>query len=287
MDSAPILMVGSERTLQSFFAASRPFADRTIHQVPDFAEAELRLSSRSYSAVICHSETYRDGGAQFVSRVQFHQPSLPCVFVDSASDASTLHPLLQTTSNKQLPHVLEKLRQIVHDVDNRDPQNKNHSPRVAQLSVRLGEAIGLSQNDLAALETAALLHDVGKMGVPSAILSKPSALDKEEWQLMRRHPGLGSEMLRRLGLDDDILAIVRHHHERCDGRGYPDGLTEDQIPFGARIVALADAYVAMTARRSYRPALEEVEATRRVEAGLGRQFDAELGCAFLRLNRSY
>jgi HD-GYP domain-containing protein (c-di-GMP phosphodiesterase class II) len=101
---------------------------------------------------------------------------------------------------------------------------------------------------------------------------------------MRRHPGLGSEMLRRLGINDEILGIVRHHHERCDGRGYPDGLKCDTIPLGARIVALADAFVAMTARRSYRAALEEPEALGRIEAGLGSQFDAELGKKFLRLN---
>jgi putative nucleotidyltransferase with HDIG domain len=286
LDSAPILMVGSESTMGSLFAASRPFADRTIHRVHSFAEAEVRLDARAYAVVICHSDTYEDGGAQFVTRVQHRQPEVPCVFVDSASDATTLHPLLPPASGKQMPHVVEKLRTIVHNVDNRDPQNKDHSPRVAQVSVLLGEAVGLCRSAMAALETAALLHDVGKMGVPSAVLSKPSALDKEEWELMRRHPGLGSEMLRRLGLSDDILAIVRHHHERCDGRGYPDGLKHEEIPFGARIVALADAYVAMTARRSYRPALPQEEAHRRIEAGLGSQFDAELGDAFLRLNSS-
>lgn len=286
MDTAPILMVGSEHTLQTLFAASRPFADRTIHQVPSFAEAEVRLDARAYAVVICHSDTYANGGAQFVSRTQLRQPDVPCVFVDNAGDASTLHPLLQPASVKRLPQVVEKLRTIVHNVDNRDPQNKNHSPRVAIVSVSLGEAIGLSASELAALETAALLHDVGKMGVPSAVLSKPAALDKDEWELMRRHPGLGSEMLRRLGISNEILGIVRHHHERCDGRGYPDGLKLDDIPLGARIVALADAYVAMTARRSYRPALEEHEALGRIEAGCASQFDPELGKTFLRLNRS-
>jgi putative nucleotidyltransferase with HDIG domain len=279
-------MVGSEDTLRSLFAASRPFADRTVHRVPSFAEAELRLDSLAYAVVICHSDTYADGGAQFVSRSRHRRPEVPCVFIDNAGDASTLHPLLQPASDRQLPRMVEQLRTIVHNVDNRDPQNKDHSPRVARVSVDLGEAIGLGLSELTALETAALLHDVGKMGVPSTVLSKPSALDKEEWELMRRHPGLGSEMLRRLGIGDEILGIVRHHHERCDGRGYPDGLAKAAIPLGARIVALADAYVAMTARRSYRPAITEDEALERIEAGLGSQFDPELGKTFLRLNRS-
>jgi putative nucleotidyltransferase with HDIG domain len=279
-------MIGSEQTLRSVFAASLPFADRAIHQVPSFAEAEARLNTRAYAVVICHSDTYADGGAQFVSRTQLRQPDVPCVFIDNAGDASTLHPLLQPASVQHLPRIVEKLRTIVQHVDNRDPQNTDHSPRVARASVRLGEAIGLSASELAALETAALLHDVGKMGVPSAVLSKPSALDSEEWEMMRRHPGLGSEMLRRLGVSDEILGIVRHHHERCDGRGYPDGLEREDIPLGARIVALADAYVAMTARRSYRPALDEREALARIEGGLGSQFDPDLGKTFLRLNSS-
>jgi HD-GYP domain-containing protein (c-di-GMP phosphodiesterase class II) len=158
-------------------------------------------------------------------------------------------------------------------VDTRDQYTAEHSEEVVELSKQVGKRLGLAGNDLTQLEFAARLHDVGKIGVPDAILRKPGPLDKDEWQVIHRHPVWGAEMLARVPELAGVAAIVRFEHERWDGGGYPDGLRGEEIPLAARIVFVCDAYQAMTSDRPYRPSVGFRAAVEELRACAGSQFD--------------
>lgn len=157
-------------------------------------------------------------------------------------------------------------------IDARDARAAGHSLRVERVSLAIGRELGLSPAELEVLSLAARLHDVGKVAVPEAILLKPAPLDEEEWHLVRRHPEEGARLIERLGFLADALPAIRHHHERYDGSGYPDGLAGEEIPLGARIIHVADALDAMLTPRSYRAPLSPAEALAELRRGAGRQF---------------
>jgi HD-GYP domain-containing protein (c-di-GMP phosphodiesterase class II) len=150
---------------------------------------------------------------------------------------------------------------------------RSHALRVAALSVRIGAALGFGRAELETLKLAAKLHDVGKLAVPRSILAKPGPLDEAEWETMRRHPAEGARLLAPYVPSVEVLAIVRSHHERWDGAGYPEGLRGEEIPLGARIVAVVDAFCAMIEPRPYRPTLDADAARSELLAQSGRQFD--------------
>lgn len=181
------------------------------------------------------------------------------------------------------PLVADTIRALVGAIDARDPLNASHSWRVTALAMQLGEALGLSRTDMALLQASALLHDVGKLEVPVDILTKPGALTEAEWRVIREHPAAGAAMVARFESLAGAAAIVRHHHERVDGRGYPDGLAGEEIPALSRLVAIVDAYEAMTADRVYRPAMDKRAACDLINSSLGSQFDTGMGLLFLSL----
>jgi HD-GYP domain-containing protein (c-di-GMP phosphodiesterase class II) len=150
---------------------------------------------------------------------------------------------------------------------------RSHALRVAALSVRIGAAVGFGRAELETLKLAAKLHDVGKLAVPRSILAKPGPLDEAEWETMRRHPAEGARLLAPYVPSVEVLAIVKSHHERWDGAGYPEGLRGEEIPLGARIVAVVDAFCAMIEPRPYRPTLDADAARSELLAQSGRQFD--------------
>ena len=158
-------------------------------------------------------------------------------------------------------------------VEAKDAVTSAHLRNVTRLAVALAAAI---DPDVAADEefvVGCLLHDVGKLGVPERILSKPGPLTEAEWDVMRRHPETGARVVGPLGLSETVVDVVRHHHERWDGGGYPDGLAGEEIPLAARIFSVCDALEAMTAERPYRAALPVAEAVERIVAEAGAQFD--------------
>jgi HD-GYP domain-containing protein (c-di-GMP phosphodiesterase class II) len=148
-----------------------------------------------------------------------------------------------------------------------------HSSRVAQLARRVGRRLGFGPTELGQLELAAALHDVGKMGLPDAVLLKPGPLDREEWALMRCHPVWGAELIAAAPGLEAVAEIVLTHHERVDGRGYPNGLRGDQTSRGSRVVAVCDAFDAIVSDRPHRPARTRAFALRELRAGAGTQFD--------------
>jgi HD-GYP domain-containing protein (c-di-GMP phosphodiesterase class II) len=155
----------------------------------------------------------------------------------------------------------------------RDGYTGRHSDTVVDLCAAVARRVGVTGAEMAHLHIAAHLHDLGKIGVPDQILHKPGPLDEAEWSIMREHPVWGAQALERIPGFEDAALAVRHHHERWDGTGYPDGLAAEAIPIGARVIAVCDAYEAMTSHRPYRQALPEPVARERIVAGTGSQFD--------------
>lgn len=155
---------------------------------------------------------------------------------------------------------LETLRALVNAIDAKDPYTAGHSQRVAEIAVAIARELGLSERELTEVEWGGLLHDIGKIGIPEHILCKPAALDNEEMQIMRGHPAIGGAMTHGVAFLEKINAMIRNHHERYDGSGYPDGLRGEQIPLQARIVAVADTYDAITSDRCYQPGRPPPEA---------------------------
>jgi diguanylate cyclase (GGDEF)-like protein len=157
------------------------------------------------------------------------------------------------------------------------------SQLIADLSADMGRAIGLPEGDIDRIRTASLLHDLGKLAIPDEILSKPAALDANEWRSIVEHPKIGQVVLEQAGAIRDAAQIVLHHHEWFDGRGYPHGLAGAEIPIGSRIVAIADAYEAMISARPYKPAMTHDHAIRELRRNSGIQFDPELVGVFISL----
>lgn len=166
-------------------------------------------------------------------------------------------------------------------VDARDPATHDHSRRVARIARTIAERMGLPRDEIERIELAALLHDIGKLGVPDDVLRKPSKLTPSEWAIVRAHPSIGAEILAAHPQLQAIVPLVAAHHERWDGRGYPRGLRGDEIPLGAAIIGLADAFDTMISDRPYRPALRPSEAVEEIRRCRGTQFHPAVVDAFL------
>ncbi len=177
------------------------------------------------------------------------------------------------------------LRVLMAALDTKDSVTQGHSERVARLTVSLAKEMNVATDKLVDMERGALLHDVGKIGVPDAILQKPSALDDEEWEAMEKHPLHAGLMISKVAFLEGALPIVLYHHERYDGAGYPFRLEGKAIPFDARIFAVIDSYDAMTFDRPYRKGISVAEALAEIERNSGSQFDPEVVVAFARLIR--
>lgn len=155
------------------------------------------------------------------------------------------------------------------------------SHTVVDCTTAVGRRLGLAEHELRALRFGAIFHDIGKVAVPERILNKPGPLTDAERREVERHPVIGERILSSVDFLHDVLPLVRHEHERWDGKGYPDGLADEQIPLGSRIILACDAYDAMTSERPYRPAMSDAEARAELLAGAGTQFDERVVTALL------
>jgi len=177
------------------------------------------------------------------------------------------------------------IKALAQALEAKDEYTQGHSARVAEESVNIARYLSLSDTEIQRMWLAGYLHDIGKIGIKEAVLNKPGKLDEEEWNLIQQHPVVAGRILGPIPELSDIIDIIVHHHERYDGSGYPDGLEGNSIPLGARILAVADTYDALTSRRPYRDSLDLEEAHRILEEAAGTYLDPVIARAFLNLKR--
>ncbi len=185
-------------------------------------------------------------------------------------------------SNQKLEQAyLDMIQTLRYTVEAKDPYTRGHSDRVSEYSVLIGEKMGLSEENIKTLRVGGLFHDIGKIGIPDSILLKTDKLSDDEYSEIKNHPSIGAHILGAASIFKNIIPIVKHHHERFDGRGYPSGLKGDEIPFLARIAAVADTFDAMTSKRSYRNALDLQFVKEEIQRCKGTQFDPQIADVFL------
>lgn len=252
------------------------------------SDALRALESRTVDLVIADLVIPEMDGLEFCRRLKSNRRTrfIPLVLMagvggieneiaslESGADDFFLRPLQPVTvrtrvrallRNKRAVDSLEEAESILfalaQAVERRDRDTGGHCARLASLSVRMGYALGLSESELQALERGGYLHDIGKVSVPDSILHKRGALNEEEWRIMRAHTVHGEEICRPMRSLRDVLPIIRGHHERWDGSGYPDGLRGEEIPLLARILQLADIYDALRSQRSYKQSMPHQQA---------------------------
>lgn len=195
---------------------------------------------------------------------------------------------LSDTYDKLEKAYLESIQTLRYTVEAKDTYTRGHSDRVSEYSILIGKKLGLSDTDLKTLEIGGLFHDVGKIGVPDSILQKTDKLTDDEYSEIKNHPSIGAHILSSATIFQDIIPIVKHHHERYDGHGYPGQLKGEEIPYLARIAAIADTFDAMTSKRSYRDSLPIETVINEFKRCKGTQFDPKLTDVFLDiLNNDY
>jgi putative two-component system response regulator len=252
-------------------------------------------------------------GLELLEVMRLHRPSLPVVLVtgantrDNLSEALTrgadglvAKPFTQAELQEAVERALDRagrserdLRErlltptitsaLANAIEAREEGMRGHCERLTVLAMRLGLGVGLGEDEIETIRLGALLHDIGKIGIPDRVLLKPSGLTPEETELMRTHTIIGDNLLEPIDLLATVRPIVRSHHERWDGCGYPDGLAGEAIPLGARIMAVADAVEAMSAKRVYREPLSEPQIVIELERGRGTQWDPTLVDLVLKL----
>jgi HD-GYP domain-containing protein (c-di-GMP phosphodiesterase class II) len=237
----------------------------------DFAEGAL-VTSRNAAAVLLALDA-RTWGTLTLLRPKLRRGAVLRECLDDLVALAT-EALRAAEAERHLETTLHaSVQSLAALLDLRDGYTGQHSSAVVDLCEQVARRVGVTGVELEHLRIAAHLHDLGKIGVPDEILHKPGPLDDAEWSIMREHPVWGARALEAVPGFRPASRAVRHHHERWDGGGYPDGLLGEDIPIGARVIAVCDAYEAMTATRPYRAALAESEARERIVAGTGSQFD--------------
>ncbi len=208
--------------------------------------------------------------------------------IEQMNEIKRINEELSETYEKLERAYLDSIQTLRYTVEAKDPYTRGHSDRVSAFAVVLGKYLGLSEADLRTLEVGGLFHDIGKIGIPDSILLKQAKLTDDEYSEIKNHPSIGAHILCNAAIFQDIIPIVKHHHERYDGRGYPSQLKGEEIPYLARITAVVDTFDAMTSKRTYRNAIPLEDVKAEIERCSGTQFDPEIAKVFLDiLNNHY
>jgi HD-GYP domain-containing protein (c-di-GMP phosphodiesterase class II) len=222
-------------------------------------------------------DAVRLGNIEFV----FH-----CEEATAAGTVPAEAPIISEAAGIQLNAAMKMLRAtvaaLVGTLEARDNYTHGHSARVTQYALTLGGGLALSSEDLAVLELAGILHDVGKIGIPDGILRKTGPLSANESEIVRQHPMIGYRILSQVEGAETVAAVVLHHHERWDGAGYPRGIVGEKIPLLARILAVADSFDALGSNRPYRPAWHQTKVVEEIARGAGTQFDPKVVEVFVK-----
>lgn len=232
----------------------------------------LKIRDKVFGVVTAFVET---GDYRFNEKDLYYLSFMGAKAADTAENIA----LYETISE----NLFSTLSAFVKAVEARDAYTKEHSSRVAEMAMVLGRELGCSEEEINLLSFAGRLHDIGKIGIRDNILLKPGRLTDEEFEIIKEHPAIGASIVSQLGLWDRETQIIRHHHERFDGSGYPDGLKGVAIPFLSRIMSVADAYDAMASDRAYRKKLDLEKVSSIIREGSGAQFDPRVVDAFFRL----
>lgn len=208
--------------------------------------------------------------------------------IDQMNTIKQINNELKNKNDELEKAYLDTIGILRQTVEAKDPYTRGHSDRVSELSVLIGSKMGLDESILHTLKIGGLFHDIGKIGIPDSILLKESKLDDDEYSQIKNHPSIGAHMLGDADIFTDIIPMVKHHHERFDGHGYPSQLSGEDIPLMARIAAVADTFDAMTSKRTYRDALSLDIVKSEIERCSGTQFDPKIAETFLDiLNNDY
>ena len=263
---------------------------------PDCAEDKEKLLILAEQAMyISLAKGYKDGMSAIISSSDFNfwddvaLRSYADVILKRHSQLSVnfedeLISRFHSDQEQSDARIWEVATSLAGAIDAKDPYTKGHSTSVSKYSEALARAINLPEKEVERITLGALLHDVGKIGIPESVLKKEGPLSDEEWLVMKQHPSIGvDKVLKPNASLKDLIPIVKHHHERIDGKGYPDKLKGDEIPLAAKIVAIADTYHALTSDRPYRKGMSLEKAVAILEDGAGTQWDADLVRTFVRI----
>ncbi|MDD5594948.1 MAG: HD domain-containing protein [Candidatus Omnitrophica bacterium] len=190
---------------------------------------------------------------------------------------------LYKTRRRMQNYIYRVIQSLIRIIEAKDSYTRGHSERVAEYAQKIGERWGLSPEKMELLHETAMLHDIGKLGIQENILNKKENLTQEEWELIKKHPVIGEDILRPIMLNPDLLSIVRGHHERFDGKGYPDKLSGDNIHLFAQILSVIDSYDAMTSSRAYRAAFSKEQAIEELKRNKGSQFNPRIVDVFVKI----
>ena len=208
--------------------------------------------------------------------------------VKQMEEIKRINDKLSESNDKLEKAYLEMVETLRFAVEAKDTYTRGHSDRVSEYSVLIGQKLGLTEDQIKTLRIGGLFHDIGKIGIPDSILLKPSKLSDDEYSQIKNHPAIGAHILGSADIFKDIIPIVNHHHEKYDGTGYPGMLKGEEIPYLARIAAVADTFDAMTSRRSYRGPIDIEHVKDEIKRCEGTQFDPQVAEAFLEiLNNNY
>ena len=201
--------------------------------------------------------------------------------ISQMNEIKKINEELKDTYEKLEKAYLESIETLRYTVEAKDTYTRGHSDRVSEYSVLIGKTLNLPESEIRTLQVGGLFHDIGKIGVPDVILQKESKLTDDEYSEIKNHPSIGAHILSTATIFKDIIPIVKHHHERYDGKGYPSQLKGEEIPYLARIAAIADSFDAMTSKRTYRDSLPMEKVISEFQRCRGTQFDPELTDVFL------
>lgn len=312
---AQVLIAEDDGLTRRFLQQAIEFGGHNVTGASDGAEAIALLKEAGhFDCVVTDYAMPRADGIDVINHAQRVDPTLPCVVVTSYRDLDLAMRAVQAGAVAFVPkpfktdHLLTVLNGalrrrdlateamrlrllapmlerftlvLANTLETKDGASQWHANRLVALSSRIATRLGLPDESRSAIRFGACLHDIGKVAVPEHLLTRPSSLTAEEMDLMRSHPVAGALILESIDTWQDVRLIVRHHHERYDGTGYPDRLRGEQIPLGARIVAVVDAFDVMRSGRSYAPARPPDQIHAELERGRGTQFDADMVDALL------